>query len=67
MKNELEEQDSLLDSTKQGGSLMFSPLASHLPDQVVNSDHERQLPHMSSFQAGVLFLDISGEFQLHNY
>lgn len=49
------------ESRQRHAKLVFSPLATHLPDQVVKCDHSKSFPHMNRFQAGILFLDISGK------
>ena len=37
-------------------------LATHLPDQVVYVDHNKQLPFQKTNQGVLMFLDISGSY-----
>ena len=59
-RRESDVNGSVLSVAKNVAKMVFSPLATHLPDAVVKCDHGAPLPFMSTFQAGVLFLDISG-------
>lgn len=37
-----------------------SKFVSHLPDIVVNADHQRKMPYLNTLQGVLMFLDISG-------
>ena len=68
LKRKLTEQaEESFTSLSDAAKLVKSALCSHLPDDVVKAKHKKALPHMKTFEAGVLFLDISGKPYLHTY